>query len=36
MDGRQKVIPMETPTVIELDGERSIRVTMFDVSDAWK
>ncbi|KAH8150797.1 uncharacterized protein LAJ45_04978 [Morchella importuna] len=27
-----KVIPMETPTVIELDGERSIRVTMFDAN----
>ncbi|KAI5843903.1 hypothetical protein DFP73DRAFT_69270 [Morchella snyderi] len=27
-----KVIPMETPTVIELDSERSIRVTMFDAN----
>lgn len=29
----QKVIPMETPTVVELSGDRSVRVTLFDVSD---
>lgn len=30
--GRQKVIPLETPTMVELSSEKSVRVTLFDVS----
>lgn len=26
------MIPLETPTVVELDTKRSVRVTLFDVS----